>query len=304
MTPTLPAAGPRKLDEAPAGAARAQAKCVREAAVRLAAAGVASPRYDAGELLAHVLGVPRSAVSTATPTPEQADRYAELVDQRAARVPLQHLTGTTGFRYLDLAVGPGVFVPRPETELLAGWAIDQLREHPAPLVADLCTGSGAIALSLAHELPNATVYAVELDPHAVAWAQRNAEARRAAGDRPITLLQADAADPAVLAERDGTVDVVLTNPPYVPDDALVAPEVAQHDPPVAIFGGPDGLVVVRRLIARAADLLKAGGMLGIEHADLQGELLPEAVAADGRFTAIEDHRDLNDRPRFTTAVRR
>ncbi|MBA3252298.1 MAG: peptide chain release factor N(5)-glutamine methyltransferase [Geodermatophilaceae bacterium] len=271
---------------------------VREATERLAAAGVASPRYDAEALLAHVRGAARGAL-----TDEHASRYTELVELRAARVPLQHLTGTTGFRYLELAVGPGVFVPRPETELLAGWAIDGLRAHPAPLVADLCAGSGAIALSLAHELPGATVYAVEIDPHAVAWAQRNAAARRAAGDRPITLIQADAADPAVLADLDGTVDAVLTNPPYVPDQAVVAPEVAQHDPPVAIFGGPDGLVVVRRLIARAANLLRPGGLLGVEHADLQGDLLPEAVAADGRFAAIEDHRDLNGRPRFTTAVR-
>lgn len=275
-----------------------------EAAERLAVAGVASPRHDAEELLAHVLGVPRSAVAAAAPTGEQAGRYAELVQQRAARVPLQHLTGVTGFRYLELAVGPGVFVPRPETELLAGWAIDRMRTHPAPAVADLCAGSGAIALSLAHEVPAATVYAVELDPHAVAWAQRNAQARRAAGDRAITLIQADATDPATLVELDGRLDVVVTNPPYVPDGAVVAPEVEGHDPRLAIFGGPDGLTVVRRLIARAAALLRPGGRLGIEHADLQGELLPAAVAADGRFGAIEDHRDLNDRPRFTTATRR
>lgn len=272
---------------------------------RLAAAGVPSPRFDAEELLAHVLGRSRATLAAAAaPGPDHRRRYAELLELRADRVPLQHLTGVTGFRHLDLAVGPGVFIPRPETELLAGWAIEALREHPAPLVADLCAGSGAIALALANELPAATVYAVELDPDAVAWARRNAEARLSAGDRPIILLEGDAAAPSVLSDLDGRLDVVVMNPPYVPDDAVVAPEVARHDPRLAIFGGPDGLVVVRRLIARAAALLGPGGRVGIEHADLQGELLPAAVVASGAFTDVEDHRDLNDRPRFTTAVRR
>lgn len=271
----------------------------------LADAGVAGPRFDAEELLAHVLAVRRAALvgmSSVDPTAE--DRYTQLIEQRADRVPLQHLTGVAGFRYLELSVGPGVFVPRPETELLAGWVIDLLRQLPAPRVADLCTGSGAIALAIAHELPDAEVLAVELDPMAVAWARRNAEARSAAGDRPITLIEADAADPGTLAGWDGRLDAVVTNPPYVPDDAVVAREVAEHDPPLALYGGPDGLCVVRRLIDRAAHLLKPGGILGIEHADLQGGTLPAAVTADGRFADIVDHVDLNDRPRFTTAVRR
>jgi len=303
--PTLPTEWPRNPDKLPADATTGQVKLVGEATERLAAAGVPSPRVDAEELLAHVLGRPRATLAAAEPLDADHNRrYAELVELRADRVPLQHLTGVTGFRYLDLAVGPGVFIPRPETELLAGWVVEALRGHPAPVVADLCAGSGAIALALANELPAATVYAVELDPHAVAWARRNADARRSAGDRPVILLEADAAAPSTLADLDGTVDVVVMNPPYVPDDAVVAPEVARHDPHLAIFGGPDGLVVVRRLIARAASLLRPGGLLGIEHADLQGELLPAAVTAAGGFSCVEDHRDLNDRPRFTTATRR
>jgi len=280
-------------------------EAVADAARRLAHAGVASPQADAEELLAHALSVRRSALVTVSSVdPTALNRFTVLVEQRADRVPLQHLTGVAGFRYLELSVGPGVFVPRPETELLAGWAIDRLRPHPAPLVADLCAGSGAIALSIAHELPNAEVYAVELDQLAVAWAGRNADARTAAGDRRITLIQADAADPRTLAGQDGTLDAVLTNPPYVPDDAIVDREVAEHDPPLALYGGPDGLCVVRRLIDRAAQLLKPGGLLGIEHADLQGEALLAAVTADGRFRDVLDHVDLNGRPRFTTATRR
>jgi len=271
----------------------------------LTEAGVACPRVDAEELLAHSLGVRRAALTPAAVVAVEAERrFSALIGQRAERVPLQHLTGVAGFRYLELSVGPGVFVPRPETELLAGWAIGHLRAVHTPVVADLCAGSGAIALSIAHELPHAEVYAVELDPMAVAWGRRNVDVRAAAGDRPITFLEADAADPQTLAEIDGRLDVVVTNPPYVPDDAVVDPEVAEHDPRLAIFGGTDGLDVVRRLIDRAAHLLAPGGALGIEHADLQGELVPAAIRTHGGFTEIEDHRDLNDRPRFTTALRR
>lgn len=306
---TLPLQRLRESDKT-AGAvttpgAKSLGELLGEAADRLAAAGVASPRVDAEELLAHVLGVRRAAlVAVADVDPALVARFDALVEQRAARVPLQHLTGVAGFRYLELAVGPGVFVPRPETELVTGWAIDQLRHRSAPIVADLCAGSGAIALSIAHELPGAAVYAVEVDPMAAAWARRNADARAAAGDRPVTLVEADAAEPRTLAHLDGTLDAVLTNPPYVPDGAVVAPEVAGHDPPIALYGGPDGLSVVRRLIERAAHLLAAGGLLGIEHADLQGELLPAAVHAHGGFIDVEDHADLNGRPRYTTAARR
>jgi release factor glutamine methyltransferase len=271
------------------------------AADRLRDAGVDSPRNDAEVLAAHVLGCRRGALLVSDMSPEQARRYDELVGERAHRVPLQHLTGVAGFRHLDLAVGPGVFVPRPETELLAGWGLERL--HGGAVVVDLCAGSGALALSVAHECPAATVYAVERSEYAVAWARRNAEHQAGRGDTPITLVHADATDPETLRELDGTVDLVLTNPPYVPDGATVAREVAEHDPPEALWGGPDGLDVVRALVRRAAALLKPGGYLGIEHADSQGTAVPRVVRQAGGWTEVEDHRDLAGRDRFTTARR-
>jgi release factor glutamine methyltransferase len=277
---------------------------VARAAARLGEAGVASPRFDAEELAAFVLGISRSGLLTAGDfTAEEAERYESLVGERARRVPLQHLTGVVGFRYLELSVGPGVFVPRPETELLAGWGIDTIKGIDAPIVVDLCTGSGAIALAIAHERPDATVYAVEREAHALAWARRNADARAAAGDTPITLVAGDATAPRTLADLNAEVTMLLTNPPYVPDKALVAPEAGEHDPGAALWGGPDGLDVVRGLVARAAGLLRSGGWIGIEHADVQGESVPAVLAATGDWDEIVDHRDLADRPRFTTARR-
>jgi len=281
-------------------------RLVADAAARLADAGVASPRHDAEALAASLLGVGRSRLLT-TPDldPDQAERYAALVDERARRVPLQHLTGVAGFRHLELAVGPGVFVPRPETEQLVGWALAALRDEglARPLVVDLCTGSGAIALAVASELPGACVHAVERETLALAWARRNAAARAGSGDTPIVLHAGDAAHPGVLADLDGTVDLVLTNPPYVPDGARVEPEVGEHDPPAALWGGPDGLRVVRTLVARAAVLLRPGGLLGVEHADVQGEAVPALLRAAGGWTDVADHPDLAGRPRFTTGRR-
>jgi release factor glutamine methyltransferase len=271
------------------------------ATAQLADAGVDSPRNDAEILAAHVLDVRRGALLLASMEVEQVSRFEDLVDQRASRVPLQHLTGVAGFRHLDLAVGPGVFVPRPETELLAGWGLSTLTG--TPVVVDLCAGSGALALSIANEFPQATVYAVERSEYAVAWARRNVDTRAAAGDTPVTLVHADATDPRTLAELDGTVDLVVTNPPYVPDGATVAREVAEHDPGEALWGGPDGLDVVRALVRRAARLLKPGGHLGIEHADSQGSAVPQVLRQAGGWTGIADHVDLGGRDRFTTARR-
>lgn len=259
---------------------------------------------DAELLLAAVLDVPRARLLTLDGVPQDAlARFEALVDQRADRVPLQHLTGRAPFRYLELAVGPGVFVPRPETEQLAGWAIDALAENAAPVVVDLGSGSGALALSIAHEVPAARVTAVERDPGAIEWTRHNAAARTAAGDRPIEVLAGDMTDPRLLPGLDGTVDLVVSNPPYVPDGAGVPREVADHDPPLALWGGPDGLDVVRGLLVTAARLLRPGGLLGIEHADAQGESLPALVRRHGEFTDVADHPDLAGRPRFTTARR-
>jgi release factor glutamine methyltransferase len=275
-----------------------------DAARRLADAGVESPRVDAELLLASVLGVSRGRLLTLIDVPDDvAVRFGALLDQRADRVPLQHLTGRAPFRFLELAVGPGVFVPRPETEQLAGWALERLAGAPEPVVVDLGAGSGALALSIAHEHPGARVTAVERDPGAIEWTRHNATARASAGDTPVEVLAGDMTDPQVLRELDGAVDLVVSNPPYVPDGARVPREVADHDPPLALWGGPDGLDVVRGLLVTAARLLRPGGWLGIEHADAQGGSLPALVRAHGAFTDVEDHPDLAGRPRFTTARR-
>jgi release factor glutamine methyltransferase len=251
-----------------------------------------------------VLGRSRGGLLTvADVADDDADRFAALVAQRADRVPLQHLTGRAPFRHLELAVGPGVFVPRPETEQLTGWALERIAGQDGPVVVDLGSGSGAIALSIAHEHPGARVTAVERDPGALHWTRHNASLRVGAGDTPIGVVQGDMTDPALLQELDGRVSVVVSNPPYVPDGATVPREVADHDPPLALWGGPDGLDVVRGLLVTAARLLTPGGWLGIEHADQQGSSLPALVRAHGAFTDVADHPDLAGRPRFTTARR-
>ncbi|MGI5147761.1 peptide chain release factor N(5)-glutamine methyltransferase [Plantactinospora sp. CA-294935] len=281
----------------------------------LARAGVGPARTEAELLLAYVLGVSRGALAVADPlTGEQRDRLAELVERRTRHEPLQHLLGSAAFRYLELAVGPGVFVPRPETELLAGWGVEQARRVGAagggadpggggPLVVDLCSGSGAIALSVAEEVPEARVVAVERSAAALDWLRRNAAERAGAGDRPIEVVAGDVADPELLAGYAGRVDVLLCNPPYVPDGTPVPPDVAGHDPAEAVFGGPDGLAVIRLVLDRAARLLRPGGAFGVEHDDTHGTAVPDLLRADGRFGDITDHPDLVGRPRFATARR-
>jgi release factor glutamine methyltransferase len=271
---------------------------VRRAAGILAAAGVASPEHDAAELLAHVLGTTRGRLTLVDRvTRQQQEAYDALVGRRAGREPLQHLTGTAAFRHVELAVGPGVFVPRPETELLAGWGIDRAREvagRPA-VVVDLCTGSGAIALSVATEVPAAVVHAVELDRGAWQWAARNLEGSG------VDLREGDMAD--AFGDLEGTVDVVLCNPPYIPLDAYesVEPEARDHDPQLALFSGDDGLAALRVLEQVAARLLRPGGVVGAEHADVQGGSAPGVFTSSGRWAEVRDHQDLAGRPRFVTA---
>ncbi|WBB79461.1 peptide chain release factor N(5)-glutamine methyltransferase [Micromonospora sp. WMMD882] len=271
----------------------------------LAAAGIETARPEAELLAAHVLGVSRGRLLLVDGfTAEQLARLDELVARRAGREPLQHLTGRAGFRRLDLTVGPGVFVPRPETELVVEWGLGQARQVARPLVVDLCSGSGAIALAVAQEAPTAVVVAVERSPAALTWLRRNATERAAAGDRPIRVVDADVTDPALLDDLAGRVDVLLCNPPYVPRGTEVPAEVAGHDPAEAVFGGADGLDVVRPVIGQAARLLRPGGALAIEHDDTHGLVVPELLAADGRFDSVADRPDLTGRPRFATARRR
>ena len=266
------------------------------AAERLREAGVASPEHDAAELLAHVLGTERSRLALVDDVgAAQLATYDALLDRRARREPLQHLTGTAWFRHVSVQVGPGVFTPRPETELLAGWAIEAAGAFESPVVVDLCTGSGVIAKSVADEVPGARVYAVELDEAAYAWAVRNLDGL------DVDVRQGDLA--SAFDDLLGQVDVAVCNPPYVPLEAWesVAPEARDHDPHLALFSGADGLDAIRVLAVRAAELLRPGGVVGVEHADVQGESVPAVLAATGRWSEIRDHPDLTGRARFTTA---
>lgn len=268
------------------------------AAKRLAEAGVASPRVDAEILLSHVTGIPRSVLLRSAKANEiQYSAFKALIERRANREPLQHLTGSATFRYVDLEVGPGVFIPRPETELLAGWAIERAKALESPIIVDLCTGSGAIALSLVDEVPGARVHAVELDEHAFGWAHRNL------AGTGVDLRQGDMAD--AFADLDGTVDIVVSNPPYIPLDAWesVEAEVRDHDPSLALWSGDDGLDAMRVLEIAAHRLLKSGGVVAAEHADAQGESAPAVFSSAGRWTLVRDNADYADRPRFVTAAK-
>lgn len=289
------------------------ATAVRAATEALAQAGVPSPEPDAVTLLAHVWrvepGEARRRLLLDHPLEDtQADAYAGLVEERARRVPLQHLTGEAPFRHLTLRVGPGVFVPRPETEQTAQHAIDAVCRVLAergghPVAVDLCTGSGAIALALATECPAATVHAVELSPEAHAWAQANV---RQVGNEvgvQVDLRLGDAT--TAFEDLAAAVDVVVSNPPYIPTTMEpLDPEVRDHDPQVALYGGDStGLAIPVRVAERAAYLLRPGGVLVMEHADSQGESLPAALRATGLWREIVDHPDLAGRPRTTVAVR-
>jgi release factor glutamine methyltransferase len=274
-------------------------RSLAEATSRMAAAGVPSARYDAESLLAFAAGVERRELWRLRADAVD-ERFRSLVERRAAREPLQHITGQAHFRYLTLAVGPGVFVPRPETELVAGAAVDEAARVVAggrvPVVVDLCTGSGAIAASIATEVTGSRVYAVELDPAAHAWAARNLSGTG------VELRHGDMAE--AFPELDGTVDVVVTNPPYIPVDGIVRdPEVAEHDPALALWSGTDGLDAMRVVATVGARLLRPGGLLVAEHADLQGESAPAVFDAARGWAGVQDHEDLAGRPRFVTARR-
>lgn len=278
----------------------------RRAADMLARAGVPSPAFDADELLCHVLGTRRGELALVRDIdPAQRAAWFSLLERRAAREPLQHLTGLAHFRHLDLVVGPGVFVPRPETEVLVD-AIGPLR--PGSRVVELCAGSGAISLSLATESPGIEVWAIELDPAAFKWLQRNL-ARHATAIREarsqLAVVLGDATRTGIdfLTELWGSVDVVVSNPPYVPTGAVpVDPEVAQHDPQVALYAGSDGLDVIRPIAQVALGLLRAGGLCAIEHGCEQGADVSGVMAGAGMIE-VETRPDLSGRDRITLARR-
>nr|WP_174722222.1 peptide chain release factor N(5)-glutamine methyltransferase [Cryobacterium lyxosi] len=271
----------------------------------LAAAGVTDAEVDADLLIGHVLGQSRGEVQAGSIlnrpiSPVDAATIETLLARRSTREPLQHITGRAPFRSLSLNVGPGVFVPRPETEQVAQFAIDALRSmpDPQPIGIDLGTGSGAIALALATEVPHARIFAIENSPEAFPWTTRNFE-EVAAENAFLTF--GDLAD--AFAELDGTVAVVISNPPYIPADAIPRdPEVRLFDPAHALFGGPDGLDVVRSVSATGLRLLRPGGVLVIEHGELQGAAIRELLAIGG-WRAPATHRDYTSRDRATTALR-
>lgn len=280
-------------------------RLLRSATATLTGAGVPSPAVDAELLLAHVMGrdladLRRARIMGETVDSSTQTAYAGLVARRRLRVPLQHLTGTAHFSGMDLSVGPGVFVPRPETEVLVALALEALDGLERPTVADLCTGSGAVALAVSRARPDARVGAVELSDDAHRYAAANVE--RAGLPVDLRLGRAQEA----FEDWTGGVDVVTSNPPYIPPDAVpIDVEVRDHDPELALYGGgQDGLEIPLEVAARAAQLLRPGGVLLMEHADVQGESVVAALEAQGTWSAVEDHVDLNGRPRVVRAVRR
>ncbi|MEI7915356.1 MAG: peptide chain release factor N(5)-glutamine methyltransferase [Mycobacteriaceae bacterium] len=280
-------------------------EAITSAAARLAEAGIDSARADAELLAAHAAGTSRGRLALLDVADDAfldafLDRFGDAVAQRVRRIPLQHITGTAAFGPVELQVGPGVFIPRPETESLLEWALAQSLPADAVIV-DLCTGSGALAIALATALaaerPDARVIAVDDDPRALDYARRNASATR------VRLIQADVTDPGLLPELIGTVDLVVANPPYIPAGAQLEPEVGQHDPPHALYGGADGMAVIGPIAVRAADLLRPGGLLAVEHDDTTSQATVGVITATGAFDDITAHRDMAGRPRFVTARR-
>ena len=271
---------------------------------------MSSPQVDAEILLAYVLGVERNQLTSVNQiSGEQLFEFENLVARRANRVPLQHLTGIAYFRHLELAVGPGVFVPRPETELLVEAAIKHLKTVSSSRIAiDLCAGSGAIALSLALEVPGTTVHAVELSDDAFKWLTHNVvdhAAKLEAVESHVIVHHGNAGDQSLLSELFNQVDALVSNPPYIPSEMIPRdPEARDHDPAIALFSGSDGLDVAREVVLVAAELLKPGGFVGVEHADMQGESMPALFdAMPNTWTNVKDNLDYNKLPRFTTAVR-
>ena len=269
---------------------------IEHAAATLAEAGVGSPRADAEELAAHAAGTSRGRLWVLDDVDDEfCGRYAGFVAARAQRIPLQHIVGTAPLGPVTVEVGPGVFIPRPETEGLLEWASAQPLP-PRPMIVDLCTGSAALALALSKFWPDARVVAVDDSDDALAYARRNV------AGTPVELLHGDVTDSALLPELDGQVDLLVANPPYIPDGVALEPEVAQHDPPHALFGGPDGMTVINAIVELAGRWLRPGGSCAVEHDDTKSAQTVEAFTRAGGFAEIAARHDLTGRPRFVSAT--
>ena len=260
---------------------------------------------DAEHLLAHVLGITRmdlhnsvlveSTIATISNIDVIEAQFFDLLDRRLNHEPLQYLTGVAPFRYLEIQVGPGVLVPRPESELLVEAVLQHIANLPAPVsVIDLGAGSGALSLAIATEAPTARVIAVEKSPEAIFWLKKNVSVFA----ENVRVVEGDVADvlPGVKC------DVVIANPPYIPDDQNLPRDVAGFEPHIALFGGPTGMELPRLFITAAARLLKNSGVLVIEHTEAQAIAIAGELAVD--FEDIAVHDDLVGRPRWTSAVRR
>ncbi|ANE03771.1 peptide chain release factor N(5)-glutamine methyltransferase [Corynebacterium crudilactis] len=270
-------------------------EALRDATTVLERAGVASPLVDARLIAAHLLGC--SPLNIALYMRDEVPAgFADAVQRRATREPLQHILGTAPMGSLDLHVGPGVFIPRPETEVLADWAVRQAGGVDKQKIVDLCTGSGALAAYIGHELIDATLYAVELDRGAATWAQRNFD-EFAPG---VQLIHGDVTDPTLLSDVHGTIDIVVSNPPYVPETQDLDPEVYQ-DPHMAVFSGADGMDVINEMVHLIFNLLRFGGVVGVEHDDTTSEAVQQVFQDHGGFDTIEVLKDLTGRARFVTA---
>ena len=270
-------------------------EAILAATATLARAGIDSARTDAELLAAHLVGTDRGRLALLdAPGPEFFDRFDQAIATRAQRTPLQHITGTAPFGPVQLHVGPGVFTPRQETEAMLEWALAQQLPGDA-VILDLCTGSGALAIALASQRPRARVIAVDDDATALGYARRNA------AGTTVRLVHGDVTDAGLLAELIGSVDLVVANPPYIPIGTALEPEVARHDPAHALFAGADGMSVIEPLVGRAADWLKPGGLLAVEHDDTTSEATARIMIRAGVFGDITAHRDLTGRPRFVTA---
>ncbi len=273
-------------------------RAIDSAAALLAEAGIDSARCDAEQLAAHVVGAERGRLTLIESIDDEfLVRYHDVIAARSRRVPLQHLTGTAPFGPVVLHVGPGVFIPRPETEAMFEWATAQ-RLPAAPVIVDLCTGSGALAVTLARHWPAARVIGIDDSETALDYARRNAEGTA------VELVRADVTTPGLLPELDGRVDLIVANPPYVPDGVPLEPEVAQYDPAHAVFGGPDGMAVIPAVIGLAERWLRPGGLLAVEHDDTTSSRTVELTQSTGLFDDVRARQDLTGRPRFVTASRR